>query len=80
MSSANTDRSGTLSLDNLNASRHFSVSAKHGTKLTSIGDTLYQRLQPTGLFCYSNSKRVNWVNNQLLNGLKLNSKPSKAPN
>lgn len=80
MSFANTDRSGTLSLDDLNASRHFSVSAKHGTKLTSIGDTLYQRLQPTGSFCYSNSKGVKWVNNQLLNGLKLNSQPSKAPN
>lgn len=45
MSFANTDRSGTLSLDDLNASRHFSVSAKHGTKLTSIGDiNVYNRL------------------------------------
>lgn len=80
MSFANIDRSGTLSLDDLNASCHVSVSAKHGTKLTSIADTLYKLLQPTGSFCYSNSKGVKWVKNLLLNGLKLNSQPLKAPN
>ena len=70
MSFANTDRSGTLSVDDLNASRHFSVSANRR----------YQRLQPIGSFCYSNLKGVKWVNSQLPNGLKLNRKPSKALN